>query len=67
MTADSHRDAVDALRVATDGGTAKHLNALLEVKSAQSYGDRLPTKADATRSVQHARRLMDAATAALEK
>jgi hypothetical protein len=67
VAAESHRDAVEALRVATSAATAKHLNALLEVKSAQSYGDRLPTKADATRYVQHARRLVDAAAATLEK
>lgn len=67
VAAESHRDAVDALRAATDAATAKHLYALLEVKSAQSYGDRLPTKADAERSVRHAQRLVDAAVHALEK
>ena len=67
VTAESHRDAVDTLRTATDAGVAKHLNALLEVKSAQSYGDRLPSKVEASRSVLHARRLVDAATATLAK
>lgn len=67
VAAESHRDAMDALRAATDAATAKHLSALLEVKSAQSYGDRLPTNADASRYVAHARRLVDAAAATLEK
>lgn len=67
MASESHRDAVEALRVATNATTAKHLNALVEVKSAQSYGDRLPTKADASRYVLHARRLVDAAIVALEQ
>ena len=67
VAAESHRDAVDALRVATNAATAKHLNALLEVKSAQAYGDRLPTKADAERYVQHARRLLEAVLTALDR
>lgn len=66
VASESHRDAVDALRAATDAATAKHLDALLAVKSAQSYGDRLPIKADASRSVTHARRLVDAAATVLE-
>ncbi|GAB3610154.1 hypothetical protein GCM10027414_22800 [Humibacter ginsengiterrae] len=65
VASESHRDAVEALRTATDAATAKHLDALLAVKSAQSYGDRLPTKADASRHVSHARRLVDAARTVL--
>lgn len=61
MASESHRDAVEALRVATNAATAKHLDTLLAAKSAQSYGDRLPTHADAARLVLHARRLVDAA------
>jgi hypothetical protein len=67
VAGESHRDALDALRSATDAATAKHLNALLEVKSAQAHGDRLPTKAEASRYVLHARRLVDAAAKTLEK
>jgi len=61
MASESHRDAVEALRVATNASTAKHLDTLLASKSAQSYGDRLPTHADAARLVLHARRLVAAA------
>ena len=61
MASESHREAVEALRVATNAATAKHLDTLLASKSAQSYGDRLPTHADAARLVLHARRLVDAA------
>lgn len=61
VASESHRDAVDALRQASSASTAKHLDTLLAVKSAQSYGDRLPTHADASRIVLHARRLLDAA------
>lgn len=63
MSAESHRDAINALREASSATTAKHLDALLAAKSAQSYGDRLPTHADASRHVLHARRLLDAAVA----
>jgi len=61
VTSESHRDAIEALRVASSAATAKHLDTLLAAKSAQSYGDRLPTHADASRLVLHARRLLDAA------
>jgi hypothetical protein len=61
MASESHRDAVEALRVATNAATAKHLDTLLAAKSAQSYGDRLPTHADSARYVLHARRLVEAA------
>lgn len=61
MATESHRDAVEALRMATNAATAKHLDTLLAAKSAQSYGDRLPTHADASRYVLHARRLVEAA------
>ena len=61
VASDSHRDAIDAFRAASSASTAKHLDALLAAKSAQSYGDRLPTHAEAARLVQHARRLLDAA------
>lgn len=60
VASDSHRDAIEALRTASSDSTAKHLGALLSAKSAQSYGDRLPTHADAARLVLHARRLLDA-------
>lgn len=65
VVSESHRDAVEALRVASNAATAKHLDTLLAVKSAQSYGDRLPTHTDASRLVLHARRLVDAAESAL--
>jgi len=65
VASESHHESVGALRVATNAATAKHLDTLLAVKSTQSYGDRLPSKADAARSVLHARRLVDAAAAAL--
>lgn len=61
VAADSHGDAIAALRGASSNSTAKHLSALLDEKSAQSYGDRLPTHAEASRLVLHARRLLDAA------
>jgi hypothetical protein len=61
MASESHREAVEALRVATNAATAKHLDTLLTAKSSQSYGDRLPTHADASRYVLHARRLVEAA------
>ncbi|MCW4384463.1 hypothetical protein OH146_01595 [Salinibacterium sp. SYSU T00001] len=61
VSSDAHRDALDALRSASNASTAKHLDALLAEKSAQSYGDRLPTHAEASRLVLHARRLVDAA------
>lgn len=61
IAADNHRDAIAALRTATNDGTAKHLDLLLSVKTMQSYGDRLTTHKDATRFVQHARKLVDTA------
>jgi hypothetical protein len=61
IAAESHSDAIAALREASNASTAKHLSALLDAKSAQSYGDRLPTHAEASRLVLHARRLLDAA------
>lgn len=61
LASEAHRDAVDALRMATTSVIAKHLDTLLAAKSAQSYGDRLPTHADAARLVLHSRRLVDAA------
>ena len=61
VTSEFHHDAVEALRVASSAATAKHLDTLLSAKSAQSYGDRLPTHADASRLVLHARRLVAAA------
>lgn len=63
---DAHREAVATLRAATDASTAKHLDTLLAAKSAQSYGDRLPTHAEAARLVLHARRLVDAAERTVE-
>jgi len=66
MASESHRDAVEALRVSSSAAIAKHLDTLLAAKSAQSYGDRLPTHADASRLVLHARRLVDAAESILE-
>lgn len=60
-TGDAHREAVAVLRAASDASTAKHLDTLLAAKSAQSYGDRLPSHADAERHVLHARRLVEAA------
>jgi len=63
--AESHREAVEGLRAASSAAIAKHLDTLLASKSAQSYGDRLPTHADASRLVLHARRLVDAAEAAV--
>lgn len=65
VASESHGDAVAALRLASAAATAKHLDTLLAAKSAQSYGDRLPTHADAARYVLHARRLVDAALAAV--
>lgn len=61
VASESHRDALEALRLASSASIAKHLDTLLAAKSAQSYGDRLPTHADAARHVLHARRLLDAA------
>lgn len=61
VAAESHSDAIGALREASSASTAKHLSTLLDEKSAQSYGDRLPTHADASRLVLHARRLLDSA------
>lgn len=61
VASESHRDALDALRLASSVSIAKHLDTLLAAKSAQAYGDRLPTHADASRHVLHARRLLDAA------
>ena len=58
---EAHREAVATLRDAADTATAKHLDTLLAAKSAQSYGDRLPSHAEASRHVGHARRLLDAA------
>lgn len=61
VASEAHRDAIEALRVAMSPATAKHLGTLLAAKSTQSYGDDLPTHADASRLVLHARRLVDAA------
>ena len=61
VASESHRDALAALRDASNASTAKHLDTLLAGKTAQSYGDRLPTHADAARYVLHARRLVEAA------
>lgn len=61
VASESHSDAVTALREASNASTAKHLDTLLASKSLQSYGDRLPTHAEASRLVLHARRLFDAA------
>lgn len=61
VAADAHPAAVEALRSASSAVVAKHLDSLLAVKSAQSYGDRLTTHADASRYVRHARRLFEAA------
>jgi len=61
LIGEAHGEATAALRSASDGSTSKHLDTLLAAKSAQSYGDRLPTHADAARYVLHARRLVDAA------
>jgi hypothetical protein len=61
VASESHRDAVAALSAASDAGVAKHLDALLSAKSAQSYGDRLPSYDDAARLVLHADRLVAAA------
>lgn len=65
VASESHGDAVAALREASSASVAKHLDVLLAAKSAQSYGDRLPTHADSSRIVLHARRLLDAAEAIL--
>ncbi|PPF65032.1 hypothetical protein C5E11_02950 [Clavibacter michiganensis] len=65
VASESHSDAVAALRLASNDDAAKHLRALLEAKSAQSYGDRLPKHADAARYVQHAMRLVDSAKSIL--
>ncbi|WP_139327409.1 hypothetical protein [Microbacterium sp. RURRCA19A] len=61
IAADSHRDAVTALREAATSSVAKHLEVLVAAKSTQSYGDRLPTRSEAERLVLHARRLVEAA------
>lgn len=61
VSAESHRDAVSALREASSASVARHLEVLLGAKSTQSYGDRLPTQTEAERLVLHARRLGDAA------
>lgn len=66
VAADSHGDALAALRAASTASTAKHLSTLFDAKSAQSYGDRLPSHTDAARLVLHARRLLDAAEAIVE-
>jgi hypothetical protein len=66
LAGESHSDATAALRSASDAPTAKHLDTLLAAKSAQSYGDRLPTRAEAERLVVHARRLVDAAELSLQ-
>lgn len=63
---DAHSEAIAALRSASNAATAKHLDTLLAAKSAQSYGDRLPTHTDASRYVLHARRLVSAAESALD-
>ncbi|MFZ1409876.1 MAG: hypothetical protein WAS07_00280 [Micropruina sp.] len=65
VASESHPDAVAALRAASNAATAKHLDTLLAAKSAWSYGDRVPTHADASRHVLHARRLLDAAESVL--
>ena len=67
VASESHSDAVAALRAASNSATAKHLDTLLAAKSAQSYGDRLPTHADAARYVLHAARLVDAARIAVSR
>lgn len=67
IASENHGSAVEALRVATNVSTAKHLDTLIAAKSTQSYGDRLPTLADAKRLVQHARRLIEAADTILRK
>jgi hypothetical protein len=67
VASESHRDAVEALRVALNAATAKHLDTLLAAKSAQSYGDRLPSRADASRLVLHARRKVEAAELTVTK
>ncbi|MCM3503099.1 hypothetical protein M3667_14600 [Microbacterium sp. P26] len=61
IAAASHRVAVNALREASSSSVAKHLEVLIGAKSTQSYGDRLPARADAERLVLHARRLVGAA------
>jgi hypothetical protein len=61
IASESHRDALDALRSASSAAVAKHLDALLVAKSAQSYGDRLPSYGEAARLVLHAQRMLDAA------
>lgn len=61
VAAESHRDAIEALRAASDASTAKHLDTLISIKSASAYGDRLTTHADAARHVLHAQRLLTAA------
>ena len=61
VASESHREAIAALRDGSSASTAKHLETLLAGKTAQSYGDRLPTHADASRYVLHARRLVEAA------
>jgi hypothetical protein len=66
LTGDSHSDATAALRSASDASTSKRLDTLLAAKSAQSYGDRLPTRADAQRLVVQAQRLVEAAERALQ-
>jgi hypothetical protein len=66
LAGESHSDATAALRSASDAPTAKQLDTLLAAKSAQSYGDRLPTRAEAERLVVHARRLVDAAELSLQ-
>ena len=66
LIGEAHGEATAALRSASDGSTSKHLDTLLAAKSAQSYGDRLPTHADAARYVLHARRLVDAAEQAID-
>jgi hypothetical protein len=63
---EAHTEAIATLRLASDAPTAKHLDTLLAAKSAQSYGDRLPTHAEAARYVLHARRLVVAAEHATE-
>ncbi|MDF2992191.1 MAG: hypothetical protein K0S37_2705 [Microbacterium sp.] len=61
VAAESHRDAVAALKEAAGAPVAKHLDALLAAKSVQSYGDRLPSRKECERLVLHARRLVEAA------
>ena len=61
VAGDAHTEAVAALRIAAGASIAKHLDTLLAGKSAQSYGDRLPTHSDAAKYVLHARRLVEAA------